>query len=250
MKKAVTLGLAALVLGLPLTYVVAGSRNPEPLPPVTPADAMPAYELFTRLRMLELEPQGEPVRRGPYYVLHAADTRGHILRVVADAELGDILSIAPARAPLWRPHGAPRIIHVPDALDSPEARLDGEDWPDDVPADIEEETRAPASARPQRHVRSPQRKAAIAPPRREVARKPAAAVPAEPSQPAAQPEPAPLERRNVLTAPPAEAAARDPLTPVYPTPRFGPPDSANTNPAPPQPAGEAPQSPAAPAPVQ
>jgi hypothetical protein len=208
MRKAITLGLAALALSLPLTYVVAGSRTPEPLPPMTPADAMPAYELFARLRMLELEPKGEPVRRGPYYILHAADSRGRVLRVVADAELGDILSIMPARAPVWRPQGPPRIIHIPDRADLSEARLK-ENGPDDVPADVVPEPRLPSSEHPAHKVRPPQRKADLPPQRLDTPRKPYSAAPSGPGTP----EPSELERRNILSAPPPEARipARDPL---------------------------------------
>jgi hypothetical protein len=62
-----------------------------------------------------LVPVGKPLRRGPYYVFHAYDRDGFEVRVVADAQLGDILSVVPAGpvalvSPKDRP---PRIIHVP-----------------------------------------------------------------------------------------------------------------------------------------
>ena len=236
MKKAVTIGLAAFALALPLTYVVAGSRTPEPLA-VAPADTMPAYELFTRLRMLELEPQGEPLRRGPYYVLHAVDARGRTLRVVADAELGDILSITPARAPLWRPQGAPRIIHIPDPAEMQDARVT-DDSSEEVPADVDAPRPRSLTDRPVRHVRPLERKADL-PPQRRTPRD--AGNPKREPQALAPESPPPVERRNILTAPPPPpqaVAPRDPLTPVYPTPRFGGPDDK---------AAAASQSPSAPA---
>jgi hypothetical protein len=200
---------------------------------------MPAYELLTRLRMLELEPQGEPIRRGPYYVLNAADARGRVLRVVADAELGDILSIAPARGPLWRPRGVPRIIHVPEDSDTPDAELYRQDTPADAALDDEDEWRQSAPSHPVTHPRPRRREAVAVPPHRPVERAPIKIPPAAPPEaaaPSADPEPAPLDRRNTLAGPPADPAARDPLTPVYPTPRFSQPDAPGEAAAPPPPA--------------
>ncbi len=224
MKKAITIGLAALALGVPLTYVIAASRHTEP---VALADVRPAYALVERLRMLGLEPQGEPIRRGPYYVLQAIDPRGRTLRVVADAELGDILSIAPMRVPGWQAQGGPRIIHIPDPNEARDARVD-EDWPLDAPADVDEteDTRS----RPPRHARPVQRKADIPPPKHEAAPRRSLS-----SAPAPKPEPPLTERRNLIRAPPAEARApsveSDGLSPVYPTPRFTPPDDKTMPPA-------------------
>jgi hypothetical protein len=69
------------------------------------------------------------VRRWPYYVLHAYDPRGIEVRVVVDAQFGDILSVAPARpfATAYAPRyerGA-RIIHVPQTggRDDPAATM-------------------------------------------------------------------------------------------------------------------------------
>lgn len=219
MKKAITIGLAALALGVPLTYVIAASRYAEP---VTPADTRPVYELFDRLRMLELEPQGQPVRRGPYYVLHAIDARGRTLRVVADAELGDILSIAPVHGPGWQLQGGPRIIHVPDPNEVQDARTD-EDIDARTHVDEPEDAR-PSTRRRPRHLRPVQRKADIPPPKHEPAprRSPGSAPAPKPADPPVG------ERRNLISAPPGEARApavdSDGLSPVYPNPRFTPPN--------------------------
>ncbi|MSO68400.1 MAG: hypothetical protein EXQ82_11560 [Pseudolabrys sp.] len=116
MKKGLTIGLAGAALAATLTFVAAGSVKREP---VTEADALPAYEIVATVRSIGLRPVGQPVRRGPYYVLHANDRHGTEMRVIADAHFGDVLSVAPARA-----HNAalapnvprgPRIIHVPQA---------------------------------------------------------------------------------------------------------------------------------------
>ena len=116
MKKALTIGLAGVALAATLSFVAAGSFKSEP---VTEADALPAYEILTTVRAMGLNPISEPARRGPYYVVHAYDPRGTEVRVVADAQFGDILSVAPARAlnTAYAPGYArgPRIIHVPQA---------------------------------------------------------------------------------------------------------------------------------------
>jgi len=113
-RRAVAAVATVLGFAAPMTLYAAGLRYLDPAE--TPADAMPAYEIVTRARDLALEPAGAPVRRGPYYVMDAYDGRGVALRVVADAQSGDILSVAPVRplAATPPPGGGPRIIHVPD----------------------------------------------------------------------------------------------------------------------------------------
>jgi hypothetical protein len=56
-------------------------------------------------------PTTQALRRGPYYVLHAVNARGLEVRVVTDAQLGDIISISPLVLPRY--DSGPRIIHVP-----------------------------------------------------------------------------------------------------------------------------------------
>lgn len=111
-----TIGLAATAFAAMLSFAAAGSSLHQP---VTEADALPAFEILATVRAMGLNPISEPARRGPYYVLHAYDPGGIEVRVVADAQLGDIVSIAPARtlnagyAPQYQ--RGPRIIHVPHA---------------------------------------------------------------------------------------------------------------------------------------
>jgi hypothetical protein len=45
-----------------------------------------------------LAPLTRPIRRGPYYVLVAVDRVGRQMRVVVDAQLGDIVNLRPALA--------------------------------------------------------------------------------------------------------------------------------------------------------
>jgi hypothetical protein len=111
-KRGLTIGLAIAALGATVPLVIAGTAPGEP---VTAADAMPAYEILTTVRELGLDPISQPLQRGPYYVLHAIDPLGVEMRVVADAQLGDILSVTPARPYDFVPYyfNGPRIIEVP-----------------------------------------------------------------------------------------------------------------------------------------
>ncbi len=53
-------------------------------------------DILAAVRYFGLDPEGPVVRRGGYYVLHAFDGTGVELRVVADAQFGDILFMGPA----------------------------------------------------------------------------------------------------------------------------------------------------------
>jgi hypothetical protein len=76
---------------------------------------LPPSEILASVRYVGLDPTGEPVRRGAYYVLHAFDNTGVELRVVVDAQFGDVLFMAPAlNAALAPPYvRAAKIIQVP-----------------------------------------------------------------------------------------------------------------------------------------
>jgi hypothetical protein len=143
MNRTLSIAVAGFAL-LALVSAPAGAGDP--------ARAEGGYDLAARLRVLGLAPQGEALRRGPYDVVYVVDGRGRTLRVVADEEAGEIISIVPVQGASLS-HVRPHIIHVPQA--------------------------------------SGTERAVNAPP----------------------PPPAP-----------AAAPARDPLTPVYPTPRFNTPD--------------------------
>ncbi|HET8543698.1 MAG TPA: hypothetical protein VFL68_04255 [Pseudolabrys sp.] len=73
---------------------------------------LPPPDILESVRYLGLDPRGGPVRRGAYHVLHAYDRAGIELRVVADAQFGDVL--APAlNTSLTPPYvRAARIIQV------------------------------------------------------------------------------------------------------------------------------------------
>lgn len=199
--RAATLLIASVVgFAAPITLYAAGSHYFEP---TTEADAMPAYEILTRVRALALDPIGQPLRRGPYYILHAYDRRGVEMRVVADAHFGDVISVTPAS--LVTPQGpgtvgGARIIHVPGP-DEEKASLEPSDDPDAEEA-VPDEPTPPArpALRPRAHKKP-------APRREQAVRRPFTSAP-----------PPPAEHRAVLSAPPP--ATDDGPTPIRPTPRF------------------------------
>ena len=96
MKKqlAICAGLLLLGLGTAATAsaqtVYAGPGLPDP--------ALPPYEIMSIVRSTGLAPLTRPMRRGPYYVLVAVDRVGRQMRVVVDAQLGDIVNLRPASA--------------------------------------------------------------------------------------------------------------------------------------------------------
>jgi hypothetical protein len=108
MKKSLTIGLAAALLAATVSFGAAGTSRREP---GSAGSMLPAYEILTSVRALGYDPTTPAFRRGPYYVLHAYDRYGVKVRVVADAQLGDIVSIRPVFA--VRYDAGPRIIHVP-----------------------------------------------------------------------------------------------------------------------------------------
>jgi hypothetical protein len=84
--------------------------------------ALPPYEIMSIVRSTGLTPLTRPMLRGPYYVLVAVDRVGRQMRVVVDAQLGDIVNLRPAVAAasygpeVARPNGLPGVaVPPPDA---------------------------------------------------------------------------------------------------------------------------------------
>ena len=68
--------------------------------------ALPPHEILTILRSTGLDPLGQPVRRGPNYVLRAIDDTDREVSVVVNARSGDVLSVTPVQtASRMPPHG-------------------------------------------------------------------------------------------------------------------------------------------------
>jgi hypothetical protein len=205
-KKRLTIALAAAALAATATSLMAAGLYQRSRAQVTAADALPAYEILNNVRALGFKPTTQALRRGPYYVMHAIDPRGVEVRLVADAQLGDIVSVAPVLAPRF--NGGPRIIHVPRPGERSDANSTDEGDENSVTDDNDNDadTAPPPPRRPAAHpsqrMEAPPARASAAPP------------------PRAEPEPKPLgPPRNVLSAPPPPAGG---LTPIYPTPKFEP----------------------------
>ena len=190
MKRALTIAVAGAALAATLSVVAADSSKRGLL---TQSVALPTYEIIANVRAQGLAPMSELALRWPYYVLHATDPRGIEVRVVVDAQFGDIVSVAPARplATAYAPRyerGA-RIIQVPQSDEHDEPAATNDDAVEEI---------AP-------------------PPPRRVTPRPKPRSDAAPITKRRSNVPPPGPRRNILSAPPP--LAEDP-SPIRPTPRF------------------------------
>jgi hypothetical protein len=121
-----TLGLCAAVFALAL--IGSGATWAQAVPPGLYPDAGPAlppHEVITIVRSTGLEPLGRPVRRGPVYTIRAVDPAGgEELRVIVDAQVGNVVRMVPVvmprGVPVLRPPG--RIAMAPDAY-GPNGRM-------------------------------------------------------------------------------------------------------------------------------
>jgi hypothetical protein len=103
-----TIALALAAFGAAAGCALAGAYKPH-----SAADRLSAYEILNRVREAGLGPTMQPIRRGPYYVLHALDPSGIETRVVGDAQLGDILSVKPVRPWIdFYVHDYVRVPHI------------------------------------------------------------------------------------------------------------------------------------------
>ncbi len=217
-------GVAVALAGFASVAVTLANplRRGEPDDAVD-ADAMPPYEVLSTIRGLGFDPISQPVRRGNYYVLHAYDARGSEMRIVADVQFGDIVSVSPARAanaayapqqPYVYGGAGPRIIQVPDNY-----RSNGViEVPQQLPQ-RRRSTTAPAKTY-NRSVTAPDHD------------QPDDASNAAPAQEEPKPKLPPLRERRVLERPDAG------LSPIYPTGRwrsrveeFGQPPAAKRSPS-------------------
>jgi len=202
-KKRLTIAIVAGALAAATSLAAAGYYQRQRAQ-VTAPDALPASEILNKVGALGFRPTTQALRRGPYYVLHAVDRRGVEVRIMADAQLGDIVSVAPVLAPRF--NGGPRIIHVPQPGERSERPGNYEDEEAAVPeGNDDDEAAPPPPPRPRRPiVKRPSERTAAPPPR----------ASAEPKS-----EPKPLgPPRTLLSAPPPPPEKS--LTPIYPTPKF------------------------------
>jgi hypothetical protein len=117
LKKQLAICAGLLLLG----FGAAGTAEAQTVyaGPGFPDPALPPYEIMSIVRSTGLAPLTRPMRRGPYYVLVAVDRVGRQMRVVVDAQLGDIVNLRPALAAgsygpeVGRPNGPLGVAAAP-----------------------------------------------------------------------------------------------------------------------------------------
>jgi hypothetical protein len=108
-----------LCAGLIAALAVSGHALAQPAPPpaypgtVYPNAGLPPHEIAAMVRSTGLEPLGSPVRQGPIYAMRAVDPAGEEVRVIVDAQRGQIVKVIPLMAPRYAmplmrpPYGRP-----------------------------------------------------------------------------------------------------------------------------------------------
>jgi hypothetical protein len=86
---------ALAVLALSTPAAAQGYPPAGPPPGAMSPGGMAPYEIVSMLRSTGFDPIGQPVRRGPNYVLRAIDERDREVSLVISARSGDILSVTP-----------------------------------------------------------------------------------------------------------------------------------------------------------
>jgi hypothetical protein len=211
--------------------------------------ALPPYEIMSIVRSTGLAPLTRPIRRGPYYVLVAVDRVGRQMRVVVDAQLGDIVNLRPAMAAgSYGPAVGPYGPEVARAYGPEPGRPNG--LPGAAPALPDAGTAGPYGPRASGEPGAPTPPRPV--PNTRALNAPGGGPAAAPAPPpaahaAAPPPPAPLPTTRVAVAEPALPA----LPPPPPLPRPRPKLALNEAPvsAPPPvaaaPAGDAAANPGA-----
>jgi hypothetical protein len=78
-----------------------------------PPGAMPPYEILSMLRSTGFDPIGQPVRRGPNYMLRAIDENDREVNVVINARSGGIVSVTPIQTASRVPPPPPGVSMGP-----------------------------------------------------------------------------------------------------------------------------------------
>ncbi len=123
MKKLFAICIGLVVLGV--GGVQTAPAQPIYVRPDIGSPGMPSYEVIAIVRSAGLTPLTRPLRRGPTYVLLAADRRGRDVRVVVDAYAGDIVSVRPVYASRFQggPYGPPARMMPPEPVYGPGAHI-------------------------------------------------------------------------------------------------------------------------------
>ena len=209
-KKQLAICAGLLLLGFG-TVGPAGAQTVYAGPDLD--SALPPFEIMSIVRSTGLAPLTRPMRRGPYYVLVAVDRVGRQMRVVVDAQLGDIVNLRPALAAglygpeLGRPNGLPAAGAPP---------------PDPTAAYGSHPSAEPAAPTPPRSIPNPRTATA---PNNASPPLPTRLAVAEPALPPPPPLPRPrpkLALNETPAQPPAAAPAANPSAPVATSPTPAP----------------------------
>jgi hypothetical protein len=194
-QLAICAGLWLLGLGTSGTAaaqpIYAGAELSDPV--------LPPYEIVSIVRSTGLAPLTRPMRRGPYYVLVAVDRVGRQMRVVVDAQLGDIVNLRPALALGSYGPEVGRPVGVPGAGAPPSDSGGAAGYGSRPSGDI---ALAPTPPRPIPNVRAVSPAGPVSPPTR-------VAV-AEPALPPSPPLPRPRPKLALNEAPAQPPAAAPP----------------------------------------
>jgi hypothetical protein len=170
------------------------------------------FEAITIVRSMGLHPLSPPVRRGPTFVVLAADPYGAEVRVVIDARYGGVLSATPA-AGMPPASPTPRFVRRYEAYPPPYGAYrpmpryePGDDEFDDGDMGLED-----ISAQPPRVIQAPREKQPRA----------AALMPAKPPVPRPRPQAAAVSEvkpapANAIPVPAQNTEAKPPLAATRP----------------------------------
>ncbi len=194
-------------------------------------DVMPPRAAFALARASGFEPLGPPVFQSGHYVMRAVDPVGTTVRLVVDAELGEIVSARPLdpRAPRYQPGApvrvtspyarAPRVATLPPGAEPADGRWGYDDPAALPPGRVPHVTGRPggSAASAQGHTPLPRSRPMQAAKGPDIAA-PVSAAPAGAESPSASP---------AASAPPAAAPAEAPeatgsVTPKAPMPALPP----------------------------
>jgi hypothetical protein len=82
-----------LALALLVSAPIAGAEERLPVAPDVPPGSLAAQEILSRIRSGGFDPVGQPVRRGPRYEVAAVDPYELDVRLIVDAQTGQILAV-------------------------------------------------------------------------------------------------------------------------------------------------------------
>jgi hypothetical protein len=214
LKKQLAICAGLWLLGF-ATAGTAGAQTIYPGPELSDP-ALPPYEIMSIVRSTGLAPLTRPTRRGPYYVLVAVDRAGRQMRVVVDAQLGDIVNLRPALAAgsygpeVGRPVGLPGVAAPPPDAGGATA---GYGWRPST-----DNALPPTPPRPIPNARAVNAPSAASPPPRLAVAEPA--LPPSPPLPRPRPKlalneaPAPMRVQPPVAAPAGPPAVKPPVPPA------------------------------------